>query len=142
MTAQLQELSHAECLWLLAQGRVGRLAFCSPAGQQVVVVNYRLSGQAIVCRTTAYSELGQHGRDADVAFEIDGLDHDQQTGWSVLAKGRLQMVCDRAELAAIKADADPVPWAAGARCLYLKLAWRELTGRRIQHLSANLSRRP
>jgi hypothetical protein len=91
-----------------------------------------------VCRTTPYSELGQHGREADAAFETDGVDHDRRTGWSVLAKGRLRVVSDRAELAALKSEADPTPWAAGARCLYLKLAWRELTGRRIEMRARNV----
>ena len=28
---------------------------------------------------------------------------------------------------------DPRPWAGGSRLLYLRLPWRELTGRRLGH---------
>ena len=40
---------------------------------------------------------------------------------------------DPDEVAAIRRSADPRPWAAGARELYVRLRWDELTGRRLGH---------
>lgn len=131
MGAQLHELSHEECLRLLSRGGVGRIGFTSPSGQQIVPVNYELIDDAIVCRTTPYSELGRVAGSTEAAFEIDELDTQRRTGWSVVARGRLYVVVRQAEVAAIKMARDPDPWASGVRQLYLKLVWRELTGRWI-----------
>ena len=35
------------------------------------------------------------------------------------------------ELADIRSHWDPTPWAGGRRHLYVKIRWRDLTGRRI-----------
>ena len=124
------ELSYRECLDLLGTGMVGRLALCTPHGPRIVPVNYARHDDALLFRTTAYSELAQYGRDAEAAFEIDHLDYDRQQGWSVVARGRLRMV-PPAELDDLRKVWDPRPWAGGARTFYLKLVWRELSGRRI-----------
>lgn len=57
-----------------------------------------------------------------------------QTGWSVVARGRLHVVAYPAENSAIRLGKDPQPWAGGTRRLYVKLPWRELTGRRLEPL--------
>ena len=52
---------------------------------------------AIVFRTTPYSELASYGPGEEAAFEIDNVDYSRQTGWSVVAFGRLERV-DPSEL--------------------------------------------
>ncbi|HEY6932018.1 MAG TPA: pyridoxamine 5'-phosphate oxidase family protein [Marmoricola sp.] len=142
MSPLLYELNTEECIRLLASGGVGRLAFRGPAGQEIVPVNFTLLGDAIVCRTSPCSELGWDGPGTEAAFESDGLDPGQKSGWSVVARGWLQVVDNQAEAAAIKLAADPKPWAGGVRHLYLKLVWRELTGRRIESTSSTLPAAP
>ena len=66
-----------------------------------------------------------------MAFEVDVADHERQLGWSVVARGRAGVVDDPAELAAIRSFWDPRPWAGGVRPVYVRLRWRELTGRRL-----------
>ena len=131
MSAQLHELAHEECLRLLGQGGVGRLAFASPTGIQVILVDYQLHEDAVVFRTTPYSQLGLHGPGQEAALEIDELDPVHHTAWSVVAKGTMHVVSKQAEVVRIKRDHDPEPWAEGVRQLYVKLVWRELTGRWI-----------
>lgn len=125
------ELSADECVDLLSGNDVGRVAVATPRGPRIVPVNYAIHEEAIVFRTTPYSELGTYGRDSDLAFEIDSLDFEMHQGWSVVAIGKASAVDDPGELAAIRAAWDPTPWAAGARHLYLKLRWREISGRRL-----------
>jgi nitroimidazol reductase NimA-like FMN-containing flavoprotein (pyridoxamine 5'-phosphate oxidase superfamily) len=125
------ELTVEECLDLLNGGVVGRVAMATPMGPRIVPVNYAMYDGAIVFRTTPYSELGSYGRNIDLAFEIDHLDFDRQEGWSVVALGRAEMVEDPDELRTIRDGWDPTPWVAGPRHLYLKLRWREITGRRL-----------
>ena len=125
------ELTYEECLELLHGGLVGRVAICTPVGPRIVPLNYALYDDAIVFRTTPYSELGTYGWNTDVAFEIDHLDYEKHQGWSVLAIGRAELIDDPDEVQDIRAGWDPTPWAGGRRHLYLRLRWRDLTGRRI-----------
>lgn len=127
----LHEMSAEECLGLLAAGVVGRAAICTPEGPHVVPVNYAVDGDSIVFRTTPYSVLGTYAWAGDIAFEVDQIDLAAHRGWSVVARGRGEMVEDVEEVEEIRWAHDPKPWAEGARPLFVRLRWRELTGRRI-----------
>lgn len=128
---QSRELSVQECEELLRAGTAGRVAVSTPNGPHIVPVNYTVVDQAIILRTSPYSVLGTYGRDTMIAFEIDLLDRENQRGWSVLARGRVQTVTDRHELDHIREISEPAPWASGARSLHLRLRWTELSGRKL-----------
>ena len=66
-----------------------------------------------------------------MTFEVDHVDYVDHKGWSVVATGRGQRIDDADEVARIKRTWDPRPWAGGERPLYVRLAWDELTGRRL-----------
>jgi nitroimidazol reductase NimA-like FMN-containing flavoprotein (pyridoxamine 5'-phosphate oxidase superfamily) len=125
------ELSTDQCEALLRLGMVGRVAFSTPAGPHMVPVNYAVVDESIVVRTSPYSLLGTHGRNTVVAFEVDGFDHELERGWSVQARGRVEVVTANQELYRIREVADPSPWANGVRALYLRLRWTELSGRQL-----------
>lgn len=125
------ELNETECRDLLRAGVVGRVAACTPTGPHVVPVNYCVIDDAVVFRTTPYSILGSQPLRSVIALEIDHFDHEQERGWSVVARGRANMVVDAAELASIRATWDPGTWAAGTRTLYVRMRWHELSGRRL-----------
>jgi len=125
------ELSYSECETLLRAGGVGRVALSTPTGPQIVPVNYSVVDSEIVMRTSAYSVLGTYGREATLAFEVDRFDEQTQCGWSVIARGRADVISDQAELDHIRKVWEPRPWANGARGLFLKIAWTELTGRQL-----------
>lgn len=125
------EMSRTECEDLLRSGVAGRVAVSTPAGPHIVPVNYSVVDDAIVVRTSPYSLLGTHGRDAVLAFEVDYFDYPHQRGWSIVARGRSEVVTDSGDLDHIRAVWEPRPWAAGARNLFLRLPWTDLTGRRL-----------
>lgn len=127
--AESRELSLGECQALLRSHEAGRVAVSTPTGPQVIPVNYSLVDEAVIIRTTPYSLLGTYGRDAVLAFEIDGFDRGRRRGWSVLARGRGEVVEDHAELAHLRELPKSRPWAGGDRSLHLRLRWTELTGR-------------
>lgn len=127
----LEEMSYDECRARLMEESVGRVALCTPSGPQIVPVNYVVDGDAIVFRTAPYTVLGTHGRGAQLAFEVDHLDHATRTGWSVVAVGRAAVVDNAVDVARYRTYDSPRPWAAGARQLHLRLPWRDLTGRRV-----------
>lgn len=124
------ELTFGECVDLLSAGLVGRLAWATSSGPRIVPLNYALHGQVLLFRTSAYSELATYGRGTEAAFEIDHLDYENQRGWSVVAYGRLQPA-DIDEVQDWRKMWDPRPWADGQRHYYLKLPFRDLSGRRL-----------
>lgn len=128
---RLKELTVDECIELVTAGVVGRAAICTPTGPHVAPVNYAVHEGSIVFRTAPYSVLGSHAWAGDIAFEVDDFDAANQTGWSVVAVGPGEMLTDIDDLEEIRWAHDPKPWADGARPLYVRLRWRELTGRRI-----------
>ena len=71
-------------------GRVGISVHGTPL---VFPVNYVLDGEAIVFRTGAGSKLAAAER-GPVCFEVDGVDREHHSGWSVLVGGRLEEVTE------------------------------------------------
>ena len=128
---ETRELSAQQCEALLRIGIAGRVAISTPTGPHMVPVNYTVVDDAIVVRTSPYSLLGTHGRDTMIAFGIDGFDPEQERGWSVQARGRVEVVTTRKAIDRIREVADPSPWANGVRSLYLRLRWTELSGRQL-----------
>lgn len=125
------EMTVDECLALLSGGVVGRVALATPVGPRIVPVNYVMDGAALVFRTSAYSELGSYGTNSELAFEVDHIDYDRHQGWSVVAIGRGEVLEDPIEVQRIQGSWDLRPWAAGTRNLYIRLAWKSLSGRRL-----------
>jgi nitroimidazol reductase NimA-like FMN-containing flavoprotein (pyridoxamine 5'-phosphate oxidase superfamily) len=128
--SELRELSRSECETLLRRGVAGRVAISTPTGPHIVPLNYSISESSVVVCTTPYSVLGTYGRDSMVAFEIDHFEHARQRGWSVVARGRSEVVDDSAELRTL-VRVLPRPWASGRRSLYLRIPMTEVTGRRL-----------
>lgn len=125
------ELRYRECIDLLTRARVGRCAFCTPQGPVIVPVNHVVHDDAVIIRTSPYSQLGLLGGSGRLAFEVDGVDPATRSGWSVVAAGPCQRVDSQAEREYLHAFRDPDPWAQGVRTIYLRLRWDQLTGRRI-----------
>jgi nitroimidazol reductase NimA-like FMN-containing flavoprotein (pyridoxamine 5'-phosphate oxidase superfamily) len=127
----VNELTELECRDLLTTGEVGRVAVCTPRGPQILPVNYRVDGASLVFRTAPYGVLGQHAWNGRIAFEVDHVDGETRSGWSVLATGPGELVQDAEELSLVRAFRNPQPWAPGSRLLYVRLVWDSLTGRRV-----------
>lgn len=125
------EMTRPEAEALLRIGVVGRVALCTDDGPHVVPVNYSVVDDQILLRTTPYSLLGRSARDTVVAFEVDHLDLEQHHGWSVVVRGRAEVVEDPAELEHIEAVWPPRPWVAGNRPLLVRIPWTEVTGRTL-----------
>jgi nitroimidazol reductase NimA-like FMN-containing flavoprotein (pyridoxamine 5'-phosphate oxidase superfamily) len=127
-----ETLSEDKCVELLRGAIVGRVAFNAPDGPRIVPVNFTTVGDAVVFRTTPYSELGTHGNGTAMAFEIDHIDYADHKGWSVVVTGVAQFVEDVQELAEDGILWNPKPWAGGAsRLLYVRLPWDRISGRRL-----------
>lgn len=130
---QMDELSSSECLRLLGNHSFGRLAFMDHVGvlPMIMPVNYVLCADLVTFRTGAGSKLGNALRGEPVAFEVDGLDPADTTGWSVVVRGHAEVVTDSLELASLW-DTPLQPWAPGAKTHYIRIQPRRISGRRIR----------
>ena len=124
----LKELDEQECLDLLRDQRVGRVAWCAPDGPVVLPVNYRFEDGRVVFRTSAHSELARHFQPGPAAFQIDSFDEFVLAGWSVLVRGRAELL-EWDQLP--DQDDRPEPWAAGSRNVYVVITAEKVTGRRV-----------
>lgn len=122
---RLSELTSDECWDLIRARPVGRVAWSGPEGITVLPINFVVERNMIVLRTTPYSELAQHADDLEIAFEVDQIDEESHTGWSVLARGR----CHRAD---VSPPSRPEVWVDGMRVLSLKIHVRSVSGRRVK----------
>jgi hypothetical protein len=107
------------------------MAVTAPDGPHVVPVNYAVVDDAVVVRTQPGSVLGTHAPGGVAAFEVDHVEYETHHGWSVEVRGTVESVVDPVLLRRIDTSWSPRPWAAGDRPLILRLAWREVNGRRI-----------
>jgi nitroimidazol reductase NimA-like FMN-containing flavoprotein (pyridoxamine 5'-phosphate oxidase superfamily) len=129
---QFDELTRADCLNRLGKHHLGRLAFIDKVGVMPLImpVNYLLDHDTVVFRTDAGSKLDAAIRGAPVAFEVDEVDEQRRTGWSVVVSGHAEEVTDPSELARLR-DSPLVPWAPGPKANYVRVRPGPITGRRI-----------
>jgi len=128
--AAIQRLTPAECRRLIAPGGIGRIAFCTASGPVVLPVNFTVIGGSIVVRTEMGTLIETHGDDR-AAFEVDHVDDVLRQGWSVLVRGQAHRVLQSGELRHVREEATIMPWAGGARDVYVRIVPDRITGRRI-----------
>lgn len=121
----LTTLDAAECRLLLATRTFGRVGWNSAAGVQILPVSYGMVDDLIVFRTAAGSPLAQLVQPVEVSFQVDDLDGETSTGWSVLVHGR-----SGAQVVSLP-DEMPDPWAPGDRPIVIGILPDHYAGRSI-----------
>jgi uncharacterized protein len=127
----LRTLPEAECFELLAVATVGRVGFVSPAGVQIIPVNYRLGAEhQLFMKTAPGSALAQLAEvDAPVAFEVDYHADDFRIAWSVLMNGTMSNLDEAARAAYQGLRRPPVPWPGPASSLPVRFIPQTVSGR-------------
>ena len=122
---------------LISPGGLGRLAYSGRFGITVMPVNYRIHEGSIVFRTEQDSptdedlRTGIAGAEYKVAFEVDDVDADARTGWSVLVQGDAHHVDSPEEYTSVlKSGVES--WAGGIREHFLRIIPTRITGRRVR----------
>jgi len=129
----VEVLSEAECRRLLAAEEVGRVGFLDGDFPVILPVNYVLDGDAIAIHTDAGTKFDRIPLQR-VAFEVDGVERSNRSGWSVLAQGYGQDVSD-----AVGSRYEDLrrrgleTWPPGERSRWLTIDIHRIAGRRIVH---------
>ena len=126
----VEHLSPAACWSRLATSPVGRVGVLVDSAPEIYPVNYVVDGEAIVFRTDPGSKLRGLDRSPAVCFEVDVLDPETRTGWSVLVKGRASEITRAAEVR--RAAQLPLRfWSLGEKACWVRIVPTEVTGREI-----------
>lgn len=129
---QVALLSEPECGRLLASHSVGRVAWQAADGQQILPVTYVFRSGLLYFRTSPQGILSELVRPTDVAFEVDDLDQDRRSGWSVVVGGQARAVAAPAEISELLATDTLVPWAPGGRTLLIQIKPSRIRGRTLR----------
>ena len=125
-------LSTEQCHALLVGGGVGRFVYVDEVGPIALPVNYAVVADDILFRIEAASVL-RLGVDHQVAFEVDQIDSDEHSGWSVLLRGQAREVPleEVPSLLEVAGEGFPKPWAAGIHNVWVRIQVQTVSGRRL-----------
>jgi nitroimidazol reductase NimA-like FMN-containing flavoprotein (pyridoxamine 5'-phosphate oxidase superfamily) len=128
----IEELERERCLELLRDEVVGRLAVVVGGRPDIMPVNYLLDGEGVVIRTAEGTKLTA-ASGSPVAFEVDAVDKDGRTGWSVVIHGIAHEIrtLGRDELTERLLDLPVDPWAGGDKPFLIRIAPLSITGRLV-----------
>jgi nitroimidazol reductase NimA-like FMN-containing flavoprotein (pyridoxamine 5'-phosphate oxidase superfamily) len=128
-------LEREECLRLLAETTLGRLAVSPPSPAPPIIrpVNYLYdpASQSVVFRSAEGSKLTALLLSGAAAFEIDGVDSAAELGWSVIVQGRAEEITRRDELAHVEA-LGLTPWAPLELPHWLRIRTIVVSGRQLR----------
>jgi nitroimidazol reductase NimA-like FMN-containing flavoprotein (pyridoxamine 5'-phosphate oxidase superfamily) len=125
----LEVIDRDECLRLLAAQPIGRLGYCIRGTPHIEPVNFAVYEGDVVVNFATGTKLAAAARDALFTLEVDEIDPQTRTGWSVRVTGPAGWV----ESDAQKARLGEVvrPWAPGERPYYMLIKPEQVSGRRI-----------
>ena len=129
---RFSRLSLRACRERLESGTIGRVAWTGRKGPQILPVTYLVHDDQVVFRTDPHGPLATLQGGEPVVFEIDDFDPTTRCGWSVVVRGRAYSTQRSERAAQLWREADPVPWAGGARPLFITLTVDELSGRDVE----------
>jgi nitroimidazol reductase NimA-like FMN-containing flavoprotein (pyridoxamine 5'-phosphate oxidase superfamily) len=124
-------LSEAEAIALLATRQVGRLVYTRWALPAVTPVDFVLREGAVWFWTASTSSIRQGVRGSVVAFEVDHLDADTRSGWSVVVLGVAELVKDPAQIERARLTG-PEPRVPGREEYLIRIPLKLVSGRRIR----------
>lgn len=127
----LEELSTEECWRLLGEHVVGRLAVSINHHPDIFPVNYRVKDGTILVQTAAGLKLAAATLGPSVAFEVDVINEEKHTGWSVVVHGPAEQVEQLEELLDLEDEGGVDTWAESEKTRYFCIRPTEVTGRRV-----------
>lgn len=120
--SHLVDVSPSVCRELLGGGGTGRAVFTEHALPAVATLNYAVRGERLFFRTDPRSVLARAATDGVIAFNVDHVDTERRSGWSVTVSGRCRPVTAPDDLTLDT-------WAPGTREQVFALDLAHLTGR-------------
>jgi uncharacterized protein len=137
----IERLNGVQCFALLAGATVGRLGVIVDSAAEIFPVNYLLDRTTgvlptILIRTNPGTKLAGLAANPHVTFEVDSLDPTDETGWSIVVKGRAQQTDEMVDPDR-RHRFEQMPlhhWYVGPKRHTIRIVPTEVTGRRIKRI--------
>ncbi|MCW2528108.1 MAG: Pyridoxamine 5-phosphate oxidase [Pseudonocardiales bacterium] len=128
---ELEDLSVQDCFDFLGRSSIGRLVYLDERGPIAIPVNYVLADQSVVIRVGGGAKRAAMDQTL-LAFEVDHIDDDRRTGWSVILRGTGVVVPNTLVPETLHhMTGSPLPWAFGIHNVWLKITPDTVTGKRL-----------
>jgi nitroimidazol reductase NimA-like FMN-containing flavoprotein (pyridoxamine 5'-phosphate oxidase superfamily) len=127
--ASLEPLDRDEAIALLGARGVCRVVFTVDALPAVLPVNYAVDAADIVLSTSIGSRLAAAADGGVLAVQIDDLDSESRTGWSVVVTGVAEVLPDGEEWRRLRGLLDR--WLPERDLVGIRLPMTVVTGRQI-----------
>ena len=134
----LEVLGREECLQLLGQATVGRIALCVRAMPMILPVAFHFDGQHILIGATPGTTLATATPGAVVAFEADSLAHPSDQGWSVTITGQADRSDDATHELLLR-QTPATQWLPAADITILAIQPEVVSGRRLHQRNPSLA---
>ena len=129
---QLTRMSRDAALARLASRSIGRIAYVARAGvADLVPVNFRVVGETVYVMSGPGPKLQAADRRELVAFEVDDIDEQTCTGWSVVAHGTARRLAPDERRRIVDGGLAPQPWAVGPRNAVIAIEISRIAGREL-----------
>ena len=127
-----RELSPRECRSLLQSKKVGRVVYTDNALPSALPVNYMLDGDAIIFRTEQTGRLASTvaAEGSVLAFQVDSIEEEAESGWSVLVVGLARQVSDPEEALGLQ-RLGLSAWGLNGTGVYVRIPLARVTGRAV-----------
>jgi nitroimidazol reductase NimA-like FMN-containing flavoprotein (pyridoxamine 5'-phosphate oxidase superfamily) len=132
-SASVEVLDREQCLQLLGENHFGRVAINLRSEVPLVrPVNYLFDErtQSILFRTDYGAKFQGILLASRAAFEVDEVDQERRTGWSVIVTGSVEKVTNHLELERFS-HLGLETWEAGEKPHWVRIRVWTVTGRRI-----------
>jgi nitroimidazol reductase NimA-like FMN-containing flavoprotein (pyridoxamine 5'-phosphate oxidase superfamily) len=129
---RFEALGREQCLDLMEAHHLGRIAWQAADLPQILPVTYAMHQGSAYFRTAPDSILAELAQPTSVALEVDELDQQNRSGWSIVMHGRSSAVREPDALADLGASDSLVPWAPGHRTLFIRVRPERVTGRVVR----------
>jgi uncharacterized protein len=125
----LDELDPTECMELVRQEVVGRLGIIVDGRPEIHPVNFAVAGEEVLIRSDQGTKLSS-ALAGPVVFEVDRIDPETQTGWSVMLHGAAVLTTARAGRSGSQ-NRVLRSWREAELPQLLRVVPEKITGRRI-----------
>lgn len=128
----LQELTEDECVALVDAAILGRIGVFVDGRPEIFPVNHVFDAVtgSVAFPSNTRTKLWGALHWPWTSFEVDGVDADGSSGWSVLVVGRAEEIGDVDEIRRLAARRR-VLWAVGPTTRWLRIVPARISGRRI-----------
>ena len=129
---RFEAIGRQRCLDLMESHHLGRVAWHAADLPQILPVTYAMYQGSVYFRTLPDGILAELAQPTSVALEVDELDQQTRSGWSIVLHGRTSAVSEPDELADLWASDTMVPWAVGNRTLFIRIRPERVAGRVVR----------